>query len=74
MERLVSLGASVNKKNRENYTALHFGKQKLNYAESKILDAFNKQDFSVSLIFSNISYMILTSYLSYLFKTSLYLL
>jgi hypothetical protein len=26
MERLVSLGASVNKKNRENYTALHFGK------------------------------------------------
>jgi hypothetical protein len=42
MERLVSLGASVNKKNRENYTALHFGKLKLIYAQSQILVAFIK--------------------------------
>ena len=26
MERLVSLGVNVNKKNREGYTALHFGR------------------------------------------------
>jgi hypothetical protein len=25
MERMVALGAAVNKKNKENYTALHFG-------------------------------------------------
>jgi len=47
MERLVSLGASVNKKNRENYTALHFGKLKLIYAKIQILVAFSEQDFPV---------------------------
>ena len=26
MERLINLGCDVNKKNKENYTALHFGK------------------------------------------------
>jgi hypothetical protein len=48
MERFVSLGASVNKKNRENYTALHFGKMKQIYAQIQILVEFSEQDFLVS--------------------------
>ena len=29
MERLVSLGCDINKRNKENYTALHFGEDNL---------------------------------------------
>ena len=29
MERLINLGCDINKRNKENYTALHFGKRLL---------------------------------------------